>query len=87
MMLKNNMLNYIIISSSADCGLYDVELDENIAQIIGLDRKSVIKTTKIYTGPRSKFGKKIGDLPENKKSEFIEKYKNYQLELVNKLQS
>lgn len=59
MMLKNNMLNYIIISSSADCGLYDVELDENIAQIIGLDRKSVIKTTKIYTEPRSKFGKKL----------------------------
>lgn len=80
-------IHYVIISASADCGLYDVELDENIAQAIGLDRKSVIKTTKIYTGPRSKFGKKIGDLPENKKNEFIEKYRNYQLELVNKFRA
>lgn len=79
-------LHYVIISSSADCGVYDVELDEVLAKSIGLDRKSIIKTTKIYTGPKSKMGKKIGELPIDKKLEFIEKYKDYQLDIVSKFQ-
>lgn len=79
-------LHYVIISSSADCGVYDVELDEIVAKSVGLDRKSIIKTTKIYTGPRTKMGQKIGELPEDKKKEFIEKYKNYQLDIVSKFQ-
>lgn len=80
-------IHYVIISASADCGLYDVELNEKVAKLIGLDRKSVIKTTKIYTGSKSKFGKKIGELPIDKKREFIEKYKNYQMDIVMKLEA
>lgn len=79
-------LHYVIISSSADCGIYDVELDDEVAKSIGLDRKSVIKTTKIFTGPKTKMGKKIGELPDNKKREFIDKYKCYQLDLIDKFQ-
>ncbi len=80
-------IHYVIISASARCGIYDVELNEAQAKSIGLDRKSVIKTTKIYTGSRSKFGKKIGELPADKKKEFIEKYRTYQLDIVTKFQS
>ena len=79
-------IHYVIISSSADCGSYDVELDYSMAQSIGLSRRSVIKTTKIYTGPRTKMGQKIGELPESKKAEFIQKYKDYQLDIISKFQ-
>lgn len=78
-------ITYVIISSSAQCGIYDVELDEETAKMIGLDRSSVIKTTKIYTGSRVKLGKKIGDLPYDKKQEFKEKYETYQKNMINKL--
>ena len=71
-------IHYVIISSSADCGIYDVILDEKLAHSIGLQSSSIIKTTKLYTGPKSKLGVKIGELPPNKKKEFIEKYKDYQ---------
>lgn len=79
-------LHYVIISSSADCGIYDVELDDATAKSIGLAKKSIIKTTKIYTGPKTKMGRKIGELPEDKKREFIRKYKDYQLDIVTKFQ-
>lgn len=79
-------VHYVIISSSADCGVYDVELDEQTSKLIGLARKSVIKTTKIYTGPKTKLGQKIGELPSSKKIEFIQKYKDYQLDIVSKFQ-
>lgn len=78
-------IHYVIISSSAECGLYDVELSLCEAQKVGLDRKSVIKTTKIYTGPKSKLGKKIGVLPEDILVEFKKKYQSYQYELINKM--
>ena len=72
--LKFIDIHYAIISSSADCGKYDIELAEDVSKRIGLDRKSVIKTTKIYTGSKTKLGNKIGDLPEEIKKEFINKY-------------
>ena len=75
-------MHYVIISASADCGLYDVELEEETALAIGLSHRSVIKTTKIYTGPRTKMGQKIGELPVSKKEEFIKKYTAYQQNII-----
>lgn len=75
-------VHYVLISSSADCGKYDVLIDDTSAKQIGLSRSSVIKTTKIYTGSRSKLQNKIGDLPEKEKEEFIRKYKDYQEKLI-----
>lgn len=77
-------IHYVIISSSAECGNYDVLIDEEEARRIGLARKSVIKTTKVYTGSKSKLGAKIADLPVNIKKEFINKYKEYQESLISK---
>lgn len=75
-------IHYVIISSSASCGIYDVLLDEKIAKQIGLNGKSVIKTTKIYTGAKSKLGAKICDLPNEIRKEFFKKYKSYQENLM-----
>ena len=84
---ENNLkfvdVHYVIISASAQCGKYDVLINDSEAKSIGLDRKSVIKTTKIYTGSKSKLGNKIGDLPEKKKEEFKKKYSDYQNKLIN----
>lgn len=77
-------INYIIISSSASCGKYDVEINEEDAKYIGLKRQSVIKTTKIYTGSKQKLGCKIGDLTDELRKEFICKYKEYQENIMNK---
>lgn len=76
-------IHYVIISSSASCGKYDVEINETLAKSIGLDRSSVIKTTKIYTGSRMKLGRKICELPTEKKKEFTVKYKEYQNNIIN----
>lgn len=78
-------INYVIISSSASCGKYDVELKDEIAKDIGLNRNSVIKTTKIYTGSKMKLGSKIGELPETKREEFKQKYTEYQNSIFNRL--
>lgn len=77
-------INYVIISSSASCGKYDIEIDEETSKKIGLTRKSVIKTTKIYTGSQTKLGSKIGELPLELKEEFKNKYKEYQDSILNK---
>lgn len=77
-------INYVIVSSSAECGQYDVSINEEVAKKIGLERKSTIKTTKIYTGSQMKLGKKIGELPEEIRNEFRQKYKAYQEEILNK---
>lgn len=77
-------INYVIISSSASCGKYDVEINEETAKYIGLKRPSVIKTTKIYTGSRQKLGCKIGDLTDELKKKFICKYREYQENIMNK---
>lgn len=54
--LKFVDIHYVIISSSSECGLYDIELKEDVAKKVGLNGRSVIKTTKIYTGTKSKLG-------------------------------
>lgn len=77
-------INYVIVSSSADCGNYDVPINEENAKKIGLDRESTIKTTKIYTGSKTKLGRKIGDLPEEIKKEFKQKYIAYQEDILSK---
>lgn len=74
-------IHYVIISSSADCGVYDVKINKKVAESLGLKSESIIKTTKIYTGPKSKLGVKIADLPNDLKKEFISKYKDYQMNL------
>ena len=78
-------IHYVIISSSAECGIYDVLLDKKLAKELGLAKQSIIKTTKIYTGPRSKLGVKIAELPSSKKEEFVKKYQAYQDDLISKL--
>lgn len=78
-------IHYVIISSSAECGIYDILLDKKLAKELGLARESIIKTTKIYTGPRSKLGVKIAELPSSKKEEFVKKYQSYQDDLISKL--
>ncbi len=80
-------LHYVIISSSADCGIFDIRLDNHTAHSIGLKKESVIKTTKIFTGPRTKMGQKIGVLPPNIKLEFIKKYRAYQESLIANFES
>lgn len=75
-------IHYVIISSSAECGTYDVEINDDIAKEIGLYGKSVIKTTKIYTGTKSKLGRKIADLPYDIKQKFYQNYKEYQNNLI-----
>ena len=82
--LKFVDVHYVIISSSATCGEFDVQLNEQEAKNIGLDRPSVIKTTKIYTGSKYKLGNKIGDLSNEKKDEFKQKYTDYQNKLIDK---
>ena len=77
-------INYVIISSSASCGKYDVVINSQDAQKIGLNKESTIKTTKIYTGSRQKLGSKIGDLPLEIKAEFKQKYKQYQEDILDK---
>ena len=77
-------INYVIISSSASCGKYDVEINEETAKYIGLKRPSVIKTTKIYTVYIQKLGCKNVDLTDELRKEFICKYKEYQENIMDK---
>jgi len=77
-------IHYVIISSSAKAGLYDVIVNEKDAIDMGLSRESIIKTTKIYTGPKTSFERKVSDLPYEYRKEFLEKYQNYQTNLISK---
>ena len=80
-------IQYVIISSSADKGKYDVAISKTDAITIGLDKESVIKTTKIHSGSRSMLRKKVGDLPNHLKKEFINNYRQYQEQLIFKLET
>ena len=84
---NNNLLytdiHYVIISSSASIGIYDVIIDEEVAREINFLRKSIIKTTKIYTGPKNLFERKLGTLPDELKQDFVKKYQEYQNQLIN----
>lgn len=82
--LKFVDITYVIISSSASCGKYDIKISEELAKSIGLNRKSVIKTTKIYTGSKMKLGNKICDLPNEIRNEFKQKYVEYQKNIIDK---
>ena len=79
-------IHYCIISSSAKGGIYDVVIDTNEAAEIGLSSVSVIKTTKLYTGSESFLGGKIGDLPKDLAKQFVNKYKEYQSQIINQLE-
>lgn len=78
-------IHYVIISSSSSIGVYDVIIDEGTAKSLNLVRASVIKTTKIYTGPKNLFERKVCDLPSDLKDEFINKYQSYQQDTIDKL--
>jgi len=75
-------IHYCIVSATAPKGEYDIEIEEKRAKELGLDRKSVIKLTKIYTGSQSLLEGKICDLPSDTKKEFIKNYKAYQSNLI-----
>jgi len=79
-------IHYVLISSSSNIGIYDIEISNKIAKELGLTRRSIIKTTKIYTGPKTLFERKVCDLPENIKAQFIKKYQEYQTSLIIKLE-
>ena len=64
-----------------------MKLDATLSVSLGLQRESVIKTTKIYTGSKTKLGNKIADLPQEKKEELINKYREYQNGIVSKFYS
>jgi mRNA-degrading endonuclease toxin of MazEF toxin-antitoxin module len=87
----NNLLyidiHYVLISSSADKGDFDVSIDSITAKEIGLTRASIIKTTKIYTGSKSLLERKVCDLPNGIYDEFLSKYKSYQDSIINLLES
>jgi len=78
-------IHYCIVSSTAPKGNYDIQIDEKTAKNLGLERASVIKTTKVYTGDRELLERKVCDLPKDLKIEFIEKYKSYQNNLMLKM--
>ena len=71
-------ITYVEGPLSELCGIYDIEIDEETAHSIGLRKRSVIKTTKIFTASKSNLGSKIGILPDDIKERFKEKFKAYQ---------
>jgi len=76
-----------LVSASASKGKYDVEIDDVTAKNLGLSRASIIKTTKIYTGSRGLLERKICELPLELRKEFADKYKQYQHNLVERLEA
>ena len=78
-------IHYCIVSASSQVGNYDVVIDDITAKNIGLSKRSIIKTTKIYTGSKRLLENKIADLPQEQKEEFLIKFKDYQTKLINKL--
>ena len=79
-------IHYCIVSASSPKGNFDIEIDQTTAKQLGLKRKSVIKTTKIYTGSKNLLERKIADLPANLRKEFYEKYKEYQQMVIQGLE-
>jgi hypothetical protein len=75
-------IHYCIVSASAPKGEYDIQIDAKTGENLGLEKASVIKTTKVYTGDRELLERKVCELPKDLKSEFIEKYKAYQNNII-----
>ena len=80
--LKIIDIHYCIVSKTAPKGEYDVQIDEATAKSLGLEQASVIKTTKIYTGDKELLERKVCDLPQDLKTEFIANYKAYQKKII-----
>ncbi|MCL2036426.1 MAG: type II toxin-antitoxin system PemK/MazF family toxin [Oscillospiraceae bacterium] len=80
-------IHYCIISSSSAKGDYDVEINEEIAKEIGLARASIIKTTKIYTGSKHLLERKVCDLPDSLRDEFVKRFKDYQGKMLECIES
>jgi mRNA-degrading endonuclease toxin of MazEF toxin-antitoxin module len=78
-------VHYCLVTSSGECGKFDVLIDEPAAKQIGLTRKSIIKITKIFTGSRNLLERKVADLPESLRSEVREKYAAYQRGIIERM--
>ncbi len=71
-------INYVVISSTSVEEKYDVVIRDEVASKIGLQSKSIIKTTNIYTENKTSLGHKIGDLPKYILKQFKKKYRAFQ---------
>ena|SRR5690554_3707967 len=78
-------INYVVISSTSVIEKYDVVINDNVAFKIGLQSKSIIKTTNIYTENKTSLGHKIGELPKNILKQFKKKYQTFQQYIINQL--
>jgi mRNA-degrading endonuclease toxin of MazEF toxin-antitoxin module len=74
-------VTYVVISSTAMKEKFDVIISEKVAQKIGLEKRSIIKTAMVYTGGFSSLGERIGVLPENVMNEFEKNYKAFQKQI------
>ncbi len=71
-------INYVVISSTSMEEKFDIVIIDEIACKIGLQSKSVIKTTNIYTENKTSLGNKIGELPKGILKQFKKKYQAFQ---------
>ncbi len=71
-------INYVVISSSSVEEEFDVVINDEIACKIGLQCKSIIKTTNIYTENKTSLGSKIGELPKEILKKFMKNYCRFQ---------
>ena len=78
-------IHYCTISISSEQEKYDVVIDEKEAKTIGIAKTLVIKMAKIHTGPLELLERKVGELPKELISVFIDQYIAYQGALVAKM--
>lgn len=78
-------INYVVISSSSIEEKFDVVISDEIAYKIGLQCKSLIKTTNIYTENKTSLGNKIGELPKEILSIFMKNYQGFQEYVIDHL--
>jgi mRNA-degrading endonuclease toxin of MazEF toxin-antitoxin module len=78
-------INYVVISSTSVEEKFDVVIRDEVASRIGLQSKSIIKTTNIYTENKTSLGQKIGELPKGILNQFKKKYQAFQEYIINQL--
>lgn len=78
-------INYVVISSTSAVEKFDVVISDKVASKIGLQSKSIIKTTNIYTENKTSLGHKIGELPIGILKQFKKKYQAFQQYIINQL--
>lgn len=78
-------INYVVISSTSVQEKYDVVIKDDVASKIGLQSKSLIKTTNIYTENKTSLGHKIGELPKHILKQFKKKYQAFQDYILNNI--